>query len=112
MEMSDISEAFRHLGIAFDTGKKAFNLWRSLRSGAGTPEQEAQIESLFKDAEKEHQLAMASIGRAFEYQLCRCTLPPQVCLRTGYDKQTGEEKSRCPACEEEYPEKLDRVFIA
>ena len=75
MEVSDISEALRHLGICLDTVNKGFNVWKSLRGSKLTPEQETQIERLFEDAEKERQLAMASIGKAFGYQLCRCTLP-------------------------------------
>ena len=100
----DIGEALSHLKTALDSGRQAFGLWRDIKGSEPTVEQEAQIESLFQDAEKERQLAEAAIGKAFGYQLCRCTLPPHVCLRTGYDRSTGLEKSRCSACGTEYPE--------
>ena len=102
----DPGEAFGHLKTALDTAARAFGLWKEVRGSKPTPEQEAQIESLFQDAEKERQLALASIGQAFGYTLCRCTLPPQVCLRIGYDEYSGAEKSKCPGCDEEYPVKM------
>ena len=48
--------------------------------------------------------AEAAIGKAFGYRLCRCTLPPQVCLRAGYDSSAGIERSPCLACGTMYPE--------
>ncbi len=107
MDMGNTDEAFRHFGSALDTGKKAFELWKSLQGASSTPQKEAEVEKLFADAETERQLALASIGKAFRYQLCRCTLPPQVCLRTGFDKSTGYEQSKCPNCGHEYPEEVD-----
>ena len=98
----DIGEALSHLKTALDSGRQAFGLWKDIKGSKPTPEQEAQIESLFQDAEKERQLALASIGKAFGYQLCRCTLPPQVCTKIGFSEY-GEERSQCPACAQEYP---------
>jgi len=102
----DIAEALGHPKTALDSGRQAFGLWKDIKGSKPTPEQEAQIESLFQDAENERQLALASIGQAFGYTLCRCTLPPQVCLRIGYDEYSGAEKSKCPGCREEYPVKV------
>ena len=67
---------------------------------------------MFQDADRERQLAEAAIGKAFGYQLCRCTLPPAVCLRTGYDRSRAVEMSRCPACGTEYPERGPEISIA
>ncbi len=107
--MNEIIKAFQHLGDALGAAKSGFDLWKSVRESQATPEQEAEIEKAFGDAEKSRQLAIAEIGKAFGYQLCRCTLPPQVCLRTGYDEQTGEEKSKCPKCGQFYPENLEPI---
>ena len=99
----DIGEALGHLKTALDSGRQAFGLWRDIKGSKPTLDQEAQIESLFQDAEKERQLALASIGKAFDYQLCRCTLPPQVCLKTGFDRLSGVEQSKCQECGQKYP---------
>lgn len=107
--MNEIIEALRHLKEAFGFGKLAVDLWKSVQGSQATPEQEAAIEKAFEDAEKSRQLAIANIAKAFEYQLCRCTLPPQVCLRTGYNRQTGEETSKCPNCGQTYPQTLDPI---
>lgn len=107
MNTDDIVEGLKHLGTALDLMKKGHTLWKALRGSQATPEQEAKVDKLFKDAEMERQLALASIGKAFNYQLCRCTVPPQVCTRTGYDRLTGGEQSKCPNCGQKYPEELD-----
>ena len=111
MELESLGVVFKHLGNALELIRLAFALWNDTRGADATVEQTAKIDKLFEDAEKEHRLALAAIGKAFGYQLCRCTLPPQVCLRTGYDRQTGREKSKCPNCGQEYPLELDRLDI-
>lgn len=98
----DVSEGLEHLKLAFQAGSEAFKLWRSIKGSAPTPEQENQIDRLFQDAEKERQLALAAIGKAFDYQLCKCTIPPQVCTMTGFS-ESGQEQSRCSKCGQEYP---------
>ena len=100
--MSDVSAGLEHLRLAFETGAKGINLWKSLRGSKPTPEQEDQIDRIFKDAETERQLALAEIGKAFDYRLCKCTIPPQVCPKIGFSEY-GQEQSRCPKCGQEYP---------
>ncbi len=97
-------EAFQHLHSAFRLARDGFGLWRDVKDAKVPPERAGEVERIFQDAERERQLAEAAIGKAFGYQLCRCTLPPQVCLRVGYDRATGIERSRCPSCGTEYPE--------
>lgn len=105
----DVSEGLEHLKLAFQAGSEAFKLWRSIRGLKPTPEQENQIDRLFQDAETERQLAMASIGKAFGYQLCKCTVPPQVCPMIGFS-EAGDEQSRCPECGREYPVPMKAYF--
>ena len=102
MDIGDVSAGLEHLKVAFQSGAEAFKLWRSVKDSKATPEQADQIDRLFQDAETERQLAMASLGQAFGYQLCKCTLPPQVCTMTGFS-ESGQEQSRCPKCGREYP---------
>ena len=111
MELESLGDVIKHLGNTLEAVRSGFALWKSIRGADATVEQTAEIDKLFEDAEKERRLALAAIGEAFGYQLCRCTLPPQVCLRTGYDRQTGEDKSKCPDCGQEYPLKLDSLDI-
>ena len=102
MDIGDVSTGLEHFKLALQSGAEAFKLWRSVRGSKPTPEQENQIDRLFQNAEMERQLALASIGKAFGYMLCRCTVPPQVCTKTGYTEHE-EERSKCPSCGEEYP---------
>ncbi len=99
-----LAESFEHLGNAIRFARDGFGLWRDIKDAKVPPERAGDVERIFQNAEHEQQLAEAAIGKAFGYQLCRCTLPPQVCLKTGYDRETGLEKSRCAACGTEYPE--------
>lgn len=99
-----LSEGFQHLGNAVRLLRDGINLWRDVKASKVPPERAEEVERIFQDAERERQLAEAAIGKAFGYQLCRCTLPPQVCLRASYERSTGVERSRCPACGTEYPE--------
>ncbi len=102
--MDDLSEGLEHLGQALRLVRDGFGFWREIKDKGAPPERAAEVERMFQDADRERQLAEAAIGKSFGYQLCRCTLPPTVCLRIGYDRPTGMEMSRCPACETEYPE--------
>ena len=100
--MEDISESLQHVGKALDLARKGVGLWKSLKGTRSTPEQEQQVEQVFLEAEREQQLGLASIGKAFDYTLCRCTVPPQVCTKIGITDY-GDERSQCPECAQEYP---------
>ena len=102
--MDELSEGLQHLSNAFRLIRDGFGIWRDIKDERAPPARTAEVERIFEDADRERQLAEAAIGRAFGYQLCRCTLPPRACLRTGYDQSAGIERSRCPACGTEYPE--------
>lgn len=104
MEMPDLGSVFQGIKAALDATKTAIEVTRSLKGSARTDQQEAALEAALQEAENARQRAAAEIGKAFGYRLCRCTLPPQVCLRIGYVEYSGAEKSKCPRCGQVYPE--------
>ena len=105
----EIGGFLQHAKNALECVKLAISITREIRDGAPNEDQSRALDRALEDAEEAHQLALAEMGKAFNYQLCRCTIPPQVCTRTGYDRLSGEERSKCPKCGQEYPEPLDQL---
>ena len=96
-----------YLKKAIDLTKSGMDLYKSYRDVKPTPEQEAELEKVFNDAEQARELALAEIAKAFDYQLCKCTLPPQVCLTVGGEEMSQKDISRCPKCKRVYPHGWD-----
>lgn len=99
----------QHAKNALECIKLAISVVREIRGGVTNDEQKRTLDRALADAEKAQQLALAEIGKSFGYKLCRCTVPPQVCTRIGYDRLSGVEHSKCPKCGQEYPVKVDTI---
>lgn len=95
-------EGFQHLRSAIGLLRDGISLWRDVKDAKVPPERAGEVERIFQDADRERRLAEAAIGKAFGYHLCRCSLPPQVCLMIGFS-DAGQEQSECPACGQVYP---------
>lgn len=107
MPADDATGIIEHLKDALEAIRLSLSIGREVRDAAPSEDQRRALDCALQDAEAAHRLALAEIGKTFGYQLCRCTFPPQVCTRIGYDRDSGAEKSKCPSCGQEYPEPLD-----
>jgi hypothetical protein len=97
----DLDQA-HSLAQIVNTSLEAFGKIRSFLTNPGNTEQKAAAEAAMIDAEEKIKIAKAQVGKAFGYQLCKCTFPPTVRLTTGFN-DLGDETSRCPGCGQEYP---------
>jgi hypothetical protein len=59
-------------------------------------------ERALAEAERALKISEASAASALNYQICRCTWPPQIATSIGV--VGWEEKFRCPACGKTLPE--------
>lgn len=96
----DLDQAYSLAQIA-NTSLDAFGKFRAFLRNPGDA-QKAAAETAMVDAEEKIKLAKAQVGKAFGYQLCKCTLPPTVCLTTGFNDR-GHETSKWPNCGQDYP---------
>ena len=97
----DLDQAYSLAQIT-NTSLEALARARSFLRSLSNSEQKAAAEAAIIDAEDKIKIAKAQVGKAFGYQLCKCTFPPTVCLTTGFNP-SGDETSRCPSCGQEYP---------
>lgn len=51
------------------------------------------LEEMLEEAEKSFKIAEAEAARGLEYEICRCTWPPQIMLEVG-----GRYHFRCSKC--------------
>lgn len=56
-------------------------------------DQQQQTEQQISSAERQLRLAESQIAQGLDYDLCRCTFPPQIML---YNRQ--ENANICPSC--------------
>ncbi len=60
------------------------------------------VEKSLEEVEKKSELAQAQVAQALGYQLCRCTFPPQIMLKTGSSRAHGDH-FQCPRCGSAWP---------
>ena len=91
---------------AVETVKGTIDLFRSLiPASGGNEEQKKVIEQALVTASSSVAIAEAELGKAFGYELCKCTLPPTPMLTVGYHhlktaagKNEGDPVYECPKC--------------
>jgi hypothetical protein len=71
--------------------------------------QRDDAERAFAEAERALRISEASAAIALNYQICKCTWPPQIATSIGVIG--WEEKFRCPACGKTLPEDLPPLSI-
>ena len=62
-----------------------------------------EIEAKIEEVDNAWGEAKINLARAWGFQICRRTFPPEVMLKVGYDPETASERFRCPECNDEYP---------
>jgi hypothetical protein len=67
--------------------------------------QREDAERAIAEAERALRISEASAARALDYQICRCSWPPQIALSIGPGGPYGE-RFRCPACKRVMPEDI------
>jgi hypothetical protein len=100
------------LSLLSEALKLAREAANSAKEGASIAK-DIQHEKIFAAAEKLRQsveCVEAELGKAYGYQLCKCTLPPQACLKIAYDEKTFNEISKCPKCGQIYPVHLAEKY--
>jgi hypothetical protein len=66
--------------------------------------QRDDAERALAEVERALRISEASAAVALNYQICKCTWPPQIATSIGV--VGWEEKFRCPACSKTLPEDL------
>jgi hypothetical protein len=97
MDVGEIKDGFEALKIGFQLFKDAIGWAKSAKDKLPNDGQKTSVEEDLEQAEKIGQLAEAQIAKALGYHLCKCTFPPQIMLRIGYDEYQREQ-FRCPKC--------------
>lgn len=64
------------------------------------------VEEGLERAERSTKIAEAEIARGLGYQICRCTFPPQIMLKTGFSREYGDH-FQCPRCPSTWPPQED-----
>jgi hypothetical protein len=64
--------------------------------------QRDDAERALAEAERALRISEASAAVALNYEICRCTWPPQIATSIG--TRNYEEKFQCPACKKILPE--------
>lgn len=86
---------------AFDLGGKAITLIKQVKDLLPQSPQRDVAEKAIEDAEKAFRIAEAKAAQGLGYELCQCTWPPQIMLKSPNDK------AKCPKCG--YESKLGSV---
>ena len=92
--------------LAVDTVKHTIDLVRGMiPASGGSPEQKQALEKALITASSSTAIAEAELGKAFNYEMCRCSLPPTPMLTVGYfdratahGKKLGDPVYECPKC--------------
>ena len=92
-----LTEIASVLGIA----KTALNIGKDAKDLLPDGKDKDYIDKQIQLTEREIKLAEASVANDLEYDLCKCTFPPQIML---YDK--NERATICPNCQHEISKKL------
>jgi len=78
-----------------DAVKGTIDLLRKIVPASGANEQQKQvIENALLTASSTAAVAEAELGKAFGYELCKCSLPPTPMLTVGYHSRTQIKTSQ------------------
>jgi hypothetical protein len=107
-DLTTFSEGVAALKTALDSVRSAYTMVKDFRSTGGSTEQEQKvIENVLTVASTNTAIAEATLGQAFGYEMCKCTLPPTPMLTVGYydrvlhddfDRRVADPVYECPKC--------------
>ncbi len=100
--MEQLGTAFLNIGIALKLAKEASDAVDSANA-ADLNRQKEKLEIAAKKIERSANIINAELAKTFDYQLCKCTFPPQICVLIGHDEKTKLEISQCQLCSRKYP---------
>ena len=86
MEEGSAVEAIKNALGLFLT---AIQLAREAKKGLPEGPEKKSVEQSLEAAERSSKLAQAQIAQALGYELCKCTFPPQIMLKTAYSRDQG-----------------------
>lgn len=92
----EVLQAFR---ATVDTGNALISLVKSSKEAKAKGE---EFENELEGLKCKFRLFETQIAHGLGFQICRCAFPPQICTKVGFD-EIGNELSRCPVCQQEYP---------
>jgi hypothetical protein len=98
----EITSVLLTLRDALKLAKEAANAAKDT-AGLAVEIREKKISAAADKLSHSIEMVEAEVGKQYGYQLCRCTLPPQVCLKIEYDSETMREISKCENCGQIYP---------
>jgi hypothetical protein len=102
MDMFDPS-TWKSLKDSIDLFRNAIGLAKDAKNMLGDGSQKEAIASALHEAEQSAALAEAKIAQSLDYELCRCTFPPQIMLLVGRNSRPDKPVYRCSHCGNQEP---------
>jgi hypothetical protein len=96
------ADALQGIKSMTDAAQGLLQLIGQLRPHVQSRELQEEITKKTREFEQAKIAADVQTAQGLGYTLCRCTYPPQICPRAGFD-DCGREKSQCPNCGQPYP---------
>ena len=95
--MFDIETVVAALGLA----KQSIGLAKEAKDLLPSSDQKKEVSEKLEKADKDLKISEAQLAKGLDYDICKCTWPPQICLSIG--RPQGYEQSQCPLCKQVYP---------
>lgn len=93
----------------FTSAAAVMTIFKNIKDMIPKGPQRDDIERALAEAERTLRISEASAASALNYQICKCTWPPQIATSIGIIGY--EEKFRCPACNKILPEDLPLLTV-
>lgn len=105
MDMLDPS-TWKSLKDAIGLLRDALGLTKDAKDLLGDSSQKEAIAQAIEKAERSAAFAESQIAQSLNYELCRCTFPPQIMLLVGRNSRPDKPIYRCSACGNQEPSEV------
>jgi len=104
--MSDDASVITYLSDYIRASKDLIEIFKGLKNLLPKGERAEEAQERIDQAEKALRASEAQLAKAFGYNLCQCTFPPQIMLSQGRHPRLGDEIFKCDKCGKQEPSEM------